>query len=245
LPDGTEVSVRYENSQVASCTASKTANDGKTVTVHYSKDGIPFREEHSFGSLTELFLVRRFERDLLRDEQYLYRYRLIARAKYERLRAAHPNMPPPTHEAVDPVAEMAALLRAEVREKRRGEKQHVANPERAAKLDAFCRQMLTSGAPQDVSTWIQEPGTTLGERDRRASRALASRLFAQGAQHVWACEVDQTEPGRQNTGHLVVQLPLAAEQRKALLRTLDRLAREQGYEGDFDDGQMFAYVKLD
>jgi hypothetical protein len=47
------------------------------------------------------------------------------------------------------------------------------------------------------------------------------------------------------TGHLVVELPREPAKRATVLKTIARIARKQGYEGDPDDGQNYAYVKLD
>jgi hypothetical protein len=40
-------------------------------------------------------------------------------------------------------------------------------------------------------------------------------------------------------------LPERAADRKAVLREVDRLDTKQGLRGDFDNGQSYAYIKLD
>lgn len=50
---------------------------------------------------------------------------------------------------------------------------------------------------------------------------------------------------RENTGHLVVELPTQPAVRSKLLKEIDRLARKGGYRGEADAGQRLAYVKLD
>jgi hypothetical protein len=44
---------------------------------------------------------------------------------------------------------------------------------------------------------------------------------------------------------MVVELPDEGDRRKAILREIGRVATAQGYSGDLDHGQQYAYVKLD
>ncbi len=72
----------------------------------------------------------------------------------------------------------------------------------------------------------------------------ASTLARLGCLRIVACEIDDYGGGAENTGHLVVELPTGPK-RTAVFRKLAALARAQGFSGDPDDGQEFAYVKLD
>jgi hypothetical protein len=104
---------------------------------------------------------------------------------------------------------------------------------------------MAEGKCADAVTWIRSKKHTLGEMTWAASRRAVEKLVELGAVVVHACEIDSYEDQMENTGHLVVDLPTTSRARAALLKEIDRLARQQGFEGDPDDGQRYAYVGLD
>jgi hypothetical protein len=133
----------------------------------------------------------------------------------------------------------------ESREHNLESKRHQPNRDEARDSDNFCEERLQEGKTEDAVKWIKTKGHTLGERDWSGSKRLVERLSLAGCIKIWACEIDTYEDGPENTGHLVVKLPKAKAARAKVLKMIDRLARETGYSGPFDDGQQYAYVKLD
>jgi hypothetical protein len=85
----------------------------------------------------------------------------------------------------------------------------------------------------------------LGEYSHSNSRKIVEKLIRLGAKGLHVCDIDCCEDDQENTGHLVVEFPDDPETRKPLFREVDRLASLQGFEGDFDNGQRYAYIKLD
>jgi hypothetical protein len=117
--------------------------------------------------------------------------------------------------------------------------------EKADKLNRFCRQLMANGLCADARIWVQAQDHTLGEMDHEASRQLVERLTQVGAVQIFACEIDDYGEQGQNTGHLVVELSKEKASRSKLLEAVARLAEKLGFEGDPDDGQSYAYIKLD
>src|SRR5262245_65792969 len=154
-------------------------------------------------------------------------------------------MPAADAAGFDAGAPVLRAVTAEQRAKQKSAKDHLPDPRRGARLDAFCAELMRRGLARDAVAWILSPKHTLGELSHRASRGLISRLAAQGCTAIMACQIDVDERGLGNTGHLVVELPREARKRVTVLRTLARLAGARGYDGDPDDGQRYVYVKLD
>ncbi len=106
-------------------------------------------------------------------------------------------------------------------------------------------RVVVAHSDEDAVQWVHFKGRTLGEMTPSASRNVVDKLLKLGAVAVHACKIDSYEDGTENTGHLVVELPNTQPARSALLKHIDRLARKQGHAGDLDDGQKYAYLKLD
>jgi hypothetical protein len=130
-------------------------------------------------------------------------------------------------------------------------KVQATNGAKARKNDAFCKKMMRNGQCEDAVEWIKTKNHTLGEMESGPSRRLVAKLVKLGALAIHACDVETDDLGDegelQNTGHLLVELPSVAGRRAAILQEMDRLAQAQGFDDDetMDDGQRYAYVKLD
>jgi len=207
-------------------------------------DGSPRQEQHSYGAL-EIGLMIEFQDGRKVGEFYFSKRRMCSRTTYEKRRAAYADMPAADAAVFDAGAPVLHAVTAEQRAKQKSAKDHVRDPQRAARLDAFCAELMRRGVTRDAVAWILSPQHTLGELSHRASRGLISRLAAQGCSAIMACQIDLDERGLGNTGHLVVELPQEPRKRVTVLRTLARLARARGYDCDLDDGQRYVYVKLD
>jgi Fe-S-cluster formation regulator IscX/YfhJ len=105
--------------------------------------------------------------------------------------------------------------------------------------------MLTTGKQDDATTWIESRTHTLGEYSHAKSRNIVNKLMRVGAIRVHVCDIDSYDDDRENTGHLVVEIPDESKARKSLFREIARLASLQGFDGDLDNGQRYSYVKLD
>ena len=208
------------------------------------EDGSPRQEQHSYGAL-EIGLMIEFQDGRKVGEFYFSKHRMCSRATYEKRRAAYPDMPAADAAVFDAGAGVHRAVTAERRAKQRSAKGHVRDPRRAARLDAFCAELMHRGVTRDAVAWILSPRHTLGELSHRASRGLISRLVAQGCITITACQIDIDGRGLGNTGHLVVELPQEPRKRVDVLKTLARLAGARGYDGAADDGQRYVYVKLD
>lgn len=216
---------------------------GKKVIRQFDASGNLVQEMHAYGSM-DIGITMYFAGGVKSSEIYFNKRRMVGRPAYEKARLAYPDMP-----AADGAVEDfgADLLRGVAQEKRReaaARKSHVADPERAEAGDEFCRELMGRGRCADAIEWIAEKGHTLGERTPAASRQLVRRLVETGCPKVVACDIE-VEDGEENTGHLVVELPQGAAERAKVLKAIARMAARQGYRGDPDDGQRYAYVKLD
>jgi hypothetical protein len=217
---------------------------GKTIIRHFGDDGSLVEETHGYGTL-DIAINYVFRSGTKVDETYFAKCRMVSRRTYEKARAAYNDMPAADGTQQDGGAE---LLRAAAREQRHRSveaKQHRPDHDEARKLDAFCSMLMEKGRRENAVTWIQTKNHTLGERNWSGSKRLVERLSALGCVHIYACEIALYEDGLENTGHLVVELPTETKARSQILKAIDRLASKSGYSGDFDDGQRYAYIKLD
>jgi hypothetical protein len=217
---------------------------GKLIVRHFGEDGSLVEEQHTYGTL-DVGIWYTFKAGAKIDETYFAKRRMVSRRTYEKARTAYSDMP-----AADGTLEDsgAALLRAVAKERRQRSaeaKEHRADPDEARKLDAFCSMLMKKGRRENAVTWIGKQNHTLGERDWRRSKRLVERLSALGCVQIYACDVTAYEDGLQNTGHLVVEMPTEDPARTKILKAIGQLASEVGYSGDFDDGQRYAYIKLD
>lgn len=227
--------VRQEHEQLPS---------GKIVIRQFDSDGLLRQEQHSYG-LLEIGITRSFQAGTQISEMYFSNRRVCSRRSYERRRTAYADMPPADPTFSDDGAALLLAAAAQGRAEKRAAETHTPDPRLAADRDAFCGNLMSRGERADAVEWIKSPKHTLGESSHRASQTLVSRLLAQGCARIFACEIHSYPDGAANTGHLVVELPQEPGRRAALFRTLARLARKLGYARDHDDGQRYAYIKLD
>lgn len=178
-------------------------------------------------------------------EVYFVKNRMVNRKRYEKARLVFPEMPASDESLVDVGAKLIELARAERRQHAEEGKVHHANPVEARKNDIFCEAMLQRGKTANADRWIQNYGNAIGEYGHKNSRKIIEKLIKLGCKQVFACEIHHYDNGQESSDNLVVELPIDAASRRQVFRALGRLAYEQGFEADFDDGQSFAYVKLD
>jgi hypothetical protein len=170
---------------------------------------------------------------------------MVSRWSYEKARSGYTDMPEEDGTLQDSGARLLQMMSKERRQRSEEAKRHEPNPNKAQKLDAFCLKVMGNGRREDAAVWIQNKDHTLGERNWNGSKRVVGKLLALGGTYVYACEVDVYGDGIENTGHLVIELPTAIATRSKILKEVDRLASETGYNGPFDDGQRYVYVKLD
>jgi len=217
---------------------------GKQIIRQFDADGRVTSESHSYGML-DIGITIEFNAGVKTGEMYFVNKRLVSRKRYEKARAKYSDMPPPDCDLEDVGAEMLRGVQAERRQHAKASKEHVPDPNAAAQTDAFCRSMLETGKSADARTWIESIKHTLGEYPHSKSRKIVDKLIRLGAKRLHACDIDCYDNDQENTGHLVVEFPDDPESRKSLFREVDRLASLQGFQGDFDNGQRYVYIKLD
>jgi hypothetical protein len=217
---------------------------GKMILRQFGADGQLVSEMHAHGMVT-ISLTMAFRDGVKVDETYIVKNRMASRSHYEKARVNFPDMPVADTAIKDTGAEMLKFVSREQRERRKAKAVHTPDPNQASQVDAACVAIMQRGRQEDATAWLEASGNSLGELTRAASRRLVKKLLDLGCKQVLACEIDPYENGCGNTGHLVVELPEDSNQRKAVFREIGRKAARQGFEADPDDGQRYAYVKLD
>jgi hypothetical protein len=217
---------------------------GKTINRQFGADGSLFQESHTYGEL-DIGIQFDFKAGVKVYETYFAKKRIVSRRTYEKARVAYPDMPAANGTLKDTGAELLRAAAKEQRQHKLEAKQHQPVAEHGRKSDSFCSTLMAKGRREDAVAWIQNKNHTLGERNWRSSKGLVDRLARLGCVQIYACDVDVYDDGLENTGHLVIELPPDAKVRTQILNGIGRLASEQGYSGDFDDGQRYVYVKLD
>jgi hypothetical protein len=240
--DGTRVVRRFEAGVLVHEGQYLTLPSSKAEHREFDEAGRLTAERHGYGMLA-IALHRTYPVGSAVEETYYVKRRLVPRAAYEKARLQYPDMPAADGTLPDVGKDLSLAVAADTRRERERAKRHVPDAERAAKLDHFCRGLVQAGGI-DAREWIPRSRNRLGVRSRRASVALVASLLKHAAGAIWVCDTEVLDVDGETSDHLVVELPNEPGPRAQLLRYLARLAREQGYSGDVDDGQRFAYVKL-
>lgn len=217
---------------------------GKKIMRNFDGDGRVTSEIHMYGML-DIAIEFEFNEGVKTGEMYFVNKKLISRNRYEKARVQYADMPCPDTEIEDFGGELLKDMRAQRQQRARAAKEHIPDPGAAARIDEFCQSMLATGKRADAESWIESKEHTLGEYPHAKSRNLVRKLLRIGARRVHVCDIDCYDDNQENSGHLVVELPDDSEKRRLVLREIDRLVTAQGYDGDFDDGQRYAYVMLD
>jgi hypothetical protein len=217
---------------------------GKTIMRQFDGDGRVMSETHTYGTL-DIAIAFEFTDGVKTGEMYFVNKKLASRKRYEKARVEYADMPCPDTEVEDFGGELLKDVRAQRQQRARAAKEHIPDPGAAARIDEFCQSMLAAGKRADAESWIESKGHTLGEYSHAKSRNLVRKLLRIGARCVHVCDIDDYDDNQENSGHLVVELPDDSEKRRQVLREIDRIVAPQGYDGNFDDGQRYAYVKLD
>ncbi len=217
---------------------------GKTIIRHFGEDGSLVDETHGYGVL-DIAIRCDFRAGAKVGETYFAKGRMVTRRTYDKARTAYTDMPVADGTLQDSGAELLRAVARERRERSVAAKKHRPGPAAAQNSDAFCSRVMENGRRENLVPWIQTKNHTLGERNWSSSKRLVERLSALGCVNIYACEIDVYEDGFENTGHLVVELPTETAARTKILKAIGRLASETGYSGAFDEGQRYAYVKLD
>jgi hypothetical protein len=120
--------------------------------------------------------------------------------------------------------------------------------------DGLPARLLAAGSPVDAMEWLSlQDGVarTLGELTAGTSRKLVGGFTKAGAV-VFAVKVKRSIRGgldadevRENTGHLVVQLPSEPACRAKVFKLGARHSKRLGFDPTEDFGQRLLYVKLD
>ncbi|MBN2308625.1 MAG: hypothetical protein JXR94_06615 [Candidatus Hydrogenedentes bacterium] len=217
---------------------------GKRIIRHFDESGALVSEMHAYEAL-DIAIQIDYANGAKVNETYFSKRRLVTRKTYEKARAAYSDMPPADASLEDENAELLRALARERREKARAARARVPDPEQARAHDAFCEELMAQGAHEDAGPWLESRSHTLGEKTSAASRKVVERLEGLGCVRIVACDIQDEGDACENTGHLVVELPEDASARAAIFKQLTRMARALGYDGTPDDGQRYAYIKLD
>lgn len=216
---------------------------GKTIFRGFDASGSVTSEMHAYGML-DIAITFDFRQGKKTSETYFVKKRLVSRERYEKARVDYADMPAPDTQLEDINAQLLKAVRAEHKHQAQLTKAHVPDTAAAAQMDLFCDQMLRKGVCADAESWIVSKNHTLGEYSHVKSRNLFHKLKQLGTSRVYACDIDDSDEN-QNTGHLVVELPESPTERKAVMREIGRLSQQQGFQRDPDNGQRYAYIKLD
>ncbi len=244
LPDGKRVVRRYEHGVLVTEFHFETLASGKQIRREFDGSNTLQRETQSYGML-DIGVQFNFLKGKKTGETYFVRKKLAARRSYQRARSKYSDMPPPDVSFRDFGGELQRMIAAERKTVAAARQSHIPDPERASENDEFCRERISAGTCLDAQIWLRSGNHTLGEMNQAESRRLLSRLARYGAVRILACQIDDYGEQGQNTGHLVIELPNEDTPRMKLLKAIARIAELRGFSGDADDGQDYAYFKLD
>jgi hypothetical protein len=119
-------------------------------------------------------------------------------------------------------------------------------PGSGAHQDPFCRKLLDSKTHREALAWVKESKDhdirTIGEQSPEESMKAVERLYHEGAERVWAVDVENYPNEGQSTNNLVIELPTDPKFRKKLFRLEARVAAGGGFDPVSDDGQHYMFL---
>lgn len=120
-----------------------------------------------------------------------------------------------------------------------------AVPASGRSADAFCQHLLNDKSHREALSWIRESRNgnvrTIGEQDPDDSLRIVRQLYDQGAQKVWAVDLEKYAEG-ESTNALVLELPEKPELRRQLFTLEARCASSGGFDPVGDDGQHYMFL---
>ena len=244
LSDGKRIVSRYEDGILVTESHFETLASGKQIHRQFDASK-SLTLEIEFYEAFAIAIQSRFLNGSKTSETYFVKGRLAARRTYEKARLTLCDMPAPDESFRDVGSELLKGVAAERKAAATRRKTHAPDSEQAVARDKFCRERIAAGTCTDALMWLHSSNHTLGEMNHGESRRLVNRLLKHGAVRILACEIDDYGESGQNTGHLVIELPKEEALRLKLFKALARIAESHGFAGDADDGQTYAYVKLD
>lgn len=119
-------------------------------------------------------------------------------------------------------------------------------PGSGAHADPFCRKLLDTKTHKEALAWVKESKDrdirTIGEQSPETSLKIVERLYREGAEKVWAVDL-QTYPNEgQSTNILVIELPTDPAPRRTLFLLEARVAASSGFDPVSDDGQRYMFL---
>jgi len=119
-------------------------------------------------------------------------------------------------------------------------------PGSGAHQDPFCRKLLDTKTHKEALAWVKESKDrdirTIGEQSPEASLKIVERLYQEGAEQVWAVDLETYPNEGQSTNNLVIELPTNPTLRRKLFLLEARVAASGGFDPVSDDGQHYMFL---
>jgi hypothetical protein len=119
-------------------------------------------------------------------------------------------------------------------------------PGSGAHQDPFCRKLLDSKTHREAFVWVKESKDrdirTIGEQSPEESLKIVGRLYQEGAERVWAVDLEIYPNEGQSTNNLVIELPTDPKLRRKLFLLEGRVAASGGFDPVSDDGQHYMFL---
>ncbi|MFZ6723305.1 hypothetical protein [Undibacterium sp. Ji49W] len=241
--NGVNIVRRYENDVLVREGHFETLESGKTIQKEFNGNGELQKERHVYGMM-DIYLEIVYSGSK-NTETYMVKQGLATREKYEKARLNYPDMPPANLSIPDDNADLLAAVEEERKQEQRQASTHVPDLAKGKANDEWCGKLIAEKDGEDAYAWFDNPKATLGIMDRTKSRRLLTAFKNAQCGSVFACDIDRSDSPHENTGHLVVELPLAPDMRAKVFKQVGRIEQDQGYSASLDDGQKYIYVKLD
>lgn len=115
-------------------------------------------------------------------------------------------------------------------------------------MNELIQELLADPEKMEALDWLKSSTDkcehTLGEMPPDESLKMIQEVYALGAAHVWAVEIDKDDD-LEETGKLVLELPASNEERKQVFIWAANWAKRLGFDPEPDLGQSHLFVMLD
>jgi hypothetical protein len=242
VENGKKTFRRYdENNVLISVTECETAETGMKVSREYTGNNELLSELYGYSG--KVMLQRTYQNKELIEEIYFGARNLISKKKYLQLLQDYKDMPKPAEDIVDVNAELIKAVKALKDAWKEAFSKHKPDSLIGKEIDDFCRNMLEEEDKVNFTEIKEAKKVLVGEFSEKKSCKLLEKLQALqcGSIYLTDCEEDDEYVG---CNGIVCELPKESENRKEALLYFGKLAQEMGFEGDFDNGQQYAFLKF-
>jgi hypothetical protein len=218
---------------------------GKTIIRAYDNDGALVEESHVYRTRPVVSITLAFKDGKIVDESYMVDLKSVSRKKYEDASKKFSDMPL-AGSALSEAENIKEIKKIEHNEWIKEFKQHIANDALAKERDSRLMTILGEDGVISIDDNISSNVSVFFNQSiGRKISSIISRLNRYEISEIWIVGVDKDvfDEKKIDCKGMIIGLPRDDAKRADFFVMADKIAREDGFSGDMDDGQRYAFLR--